>query len=307
MLVVALAGFAASFVDGALGMGFGPTSSSILLSSGLSPAAVSATVNIAKVATGIVSGASHWRFGNVDRRLAIRLAIPGALGALIGTTILTSVDGDQLRPILAVLLFLIGVRILVRFRRPVEERRHPDGSIDTTARGAEIAGGVGGVTNGLIGAWGPVVTPFLLHRGIVPRLVVGTVNTAEVAVAMVAVGSLLSSTQHGLDASTVVAMLVGGVLAAPVAALSVRHVPARLLGVLVAGVLMLTNARELATWAELGPVRWVGYGVIVFVVALAALPVMPGRLPTARAGSDDQAEHGLRLGIDSASGEPQLG
>jgi len=90
ILLVALAGFAASFVDGALGMGFGPTSSSILLSSGLSPAAVSATVNIAKVATGVVSGASHWRFGNINRRLVARLAIPGAVGALVGVTILWS-------------------------------------------------------------------------------------------------------------------------------------------------------------------------------------------------------------------------
>ena len=85
LVVVGIAGFAAAFVDGALGMGFGPTSSSILLSSGVSPAAVSATVNLAKVATGLVGGASHWRFGNVDRRLVARLALPGVVGALVGT------------------------------------------------------------------------------------------------------------------------------------------------------------------------------------------------------------------------------
>jgi uncharacterized membrane protein YfcA len=93
LVVVAIAGFAASFVDGALGMGFGPTSSSILLSSGLSPASVSATVNIAKVATGAVAGASHWSFGNIDRRLVARLAIPGALGAAIGTFLLKNLEG----------------------------------------------------------------------------------------------------------------------------------------------------------------------------------------------------------------------
>src|SRR5215510_10692130 len=121
LLVVGIAGFAASFVDGALGMGFGPTSSSILLSSGLSPASVSATVNIAKVATGFVAGVSHWRFGNIDRRLVARLAIPGALGAVIGTYILKNVDGDRLRPMLAALLFVIGLRILFRFRRPIDD------------------------------------------------------------------------------------------------------------------------------------------------------------------------------------------
>src|SRR5690349_21511519 len=115
LLLVALAGFVASLVDGALGMGFGPTSSTILLSAGITPAAASTTVNLAKVATGVVAGASHWRFGNIDRPLVVRLALPGALGALIGTTVLVFVDGDELRPALAAILFLVGLRILLRF------------------------------------------------------------------------------------------------------------------------------------------------------------------------------------------------
>jgi uncharacterized membrane protein YfcA len=265
-------------------MGFGPTSSSILLSSGLSPTSVSATVNIAKVATGVVSGVAHWQFGNIDRRIVTRLALTGMVGALVGTLILTSVDGDDLRPILAVLLLAIGLRILVRFRRPVDAGGVAGGEpsdevTDHQLRGTSVAGAAGGLTNGMIGAWGPVVTPFLLHRGIVPRLVVGSVNTAEIAVAVVAAGSLLTSQQHGLEPSTVVAMLVGGVVAAPVAALTVRHVPARLLGVLVAGLLLLTNARELALWADLGTVRWAVYGAIVATVAAVARPslVLPRR------------------------------
>src|SRR6187399_3469094 len=97
LLLFALAGFAASLVDGALGMGFGPTSSSILLSSGLSPAAASTTVNIAKVATGIAAAISHWRFRNIDHRLVLQLAIPGSLGAVVGVTVLSNVDGDDLK------------------------------------------------------------------------------------------------------------------------------------------------------------------------------------------------------------------
>ena len=104
LLVVGLAGFLASLVDGALGMGFGPTSSTILLSAGISPATASTTVNLAKVATGLVAGVSHWRFGNIDRPLVLQLAIPGAVGALLGTTVLVFVDGDDLRPLLAVVL-----------------------------------------------------------------------------------------------------------------------------------------------------------------------------------------------------------
>ncbi len=271
VLIVALAGFAASFVDGSLGMGFGPTSSSILLSSGLNPAGVAATVNLAKVATGLTAAISHWRFGNINRRLVARLAIPGAFGALIGTTILANVDGDQIRPILAALLFLIGLRILVRFRRPIQQRLNEsnDGG-DGYVAGVELAGAAGGVTNGMIGAWGPVVTPFLLHRGIAPRIVVGSVNTAEVAVAVVAAGSLLAAGSTGTDPTTVVAMLIGGVIASPIAAWTVRFVPARLLGLLVAGLLLITNARELAIWAGVGGTRWAAYTAIVAVVALAA-------------------------------------
>ena len=277
VLVVALAGFAASFVDGALGMGFGPTSSSILLSSGLSPAGVSATVNLAKVATGVVGGVAHWQFGNIDRAIVARLALPGACGALVGTIVLTNVDGDRLRPVLAALLLVIGLRILVRFARtPDPVVPTPDGPAhDAQLRGTSIAGAVGGVTNGMIGAWGPIVTPFLLHRGVVPRLVVGSVNTAEIAVAVVAAGSLLTSQQHGLEASTVLAMLVGGVLAAPIAAVSVRRVSPRLLGVLVAGLLLLTNVRELAVWADVGPARWAVYAGIVAVVGVCAKRAQP--------------------------------
>lgn len=272
-MVVALAGFAASFVDGALGMGFGPTSSSILLSSGISPAGVSATVNIAKVATGAVGGISHWRLGNIDRRIVVRLAVPGVVGALVGTTILANVDGDTLRPLLAALLFVIGVRILIRFRRPVVSRPVDDATGTADLRGVSAAGAVGGVTNGMLGAWGPVVTPYLLHRGVLPRFVVGSVNTAEIAVAVVAAGSLLTATDAGIDAATMAAMLGGGVIAAPIAALTVRHVPARLLGVLVAGLLLLTNTRELATWAGLGATRWAAYTVVVVAVVAAACPV----------------------------------
>ena len=268
IVVVGIAGFVAAFVDGSLGMGFGPTSSSILLSSGISPVGVSATVNIAKVVTGVAGGASHWRFGNVDWRIVRRLAVPGCAGALVGTFVLTNVDGETLRPVLAALLVLVGLRILVRFRRPMVGTDVAVGD-QGNATGIELAGATGGVTNGLIGAWGPVVTPFLLHRRIAPRIVVGSVNTAEVAVAFVAAGSLLS-TSSGVEPAVVIAMVVGGVIAAPVAAWTVRFVPARMLGVMVAGLLLLTNARELAAFADLGAERWAVYGVVVASVAWAA-------------------------------------
>ncbi len=275
LLFVAAAGFAASMVDGALGMGFGPTSSSILLAAGLPPAATSATVNIAKVASGAVAGVSHWRFGNIDRRLVVRLAVPGCVGAILGTTVLSRVDGDQIRPWLAVLLLIVGVRIMFRFRKPLPDRRSTfHGGVEhlpaELTKGAEIVGGIGGITNGLVGAWGPVVTPFLLHRGVSPRTSVGSVNTAEAAVAAVSAGSLLAMLTSGtLDVGVVVAMLLGGVAAAPLAAWSVRYIPARPMGIAVAGLLLFTNVRELAPRVGLGDVRWGLYLAVATVIVLA--------------------------------------
>lgn len=275
LILVAIAGFCASMVDGALGMGFGPTSSTILLSTGLSPAAASTAVNLAKVATGFVSAIANWRFENIDHRLVVRLALPGCVGAVLGVTVLTNVDGDTLRPILAAILLAVGLRILLRFSKPLPVRTLTPGGEESgpryRQRGTTLVATAGGVTNGLVGAWGPVVTPFLLQRGLAPRYAVGSVNTAEVAVAIVASGSLITSLGTGeIDWWVVVAMLLGGVVAAPLAAWTVRLVPARALGVAVGGLLLLTQTRELAKWAELGHERWAIYVAIVALVAVAA-------------------------------------
>ncbi len=291
MLLFAVAGFAASLVDGALGMGFGPTSSSILLSTGLAPTAVSATVNLAKVATGIAAAISHWRFRNVDRSLVLKLAIPGCVGALIGGTLLASVDGAAIRPYLAMLLTVIGLRILVRFARPLpaaqKDLAAQDGSqkreLQYDRRGVKVAGFIGGVTNGMIGAWGPVVTPFLLHRGVRPRFAIGSVNTAEVAVASASAFSLLAAIgAGGFKLAVLLPMLIGGVVAAPAAAWAIRHVPPRVMGVAVAGLLLITNARDIAAWANVpkdGTMWFIYGGIVVLVLVVLAIARRQGPAP----------------------------
>lgn len=286
LLLFALAGFAASLVDGALGMGFGPTSSSILLGAGLAPAAVSASVNLAKVAAGVVAGISHWRFKNIDKGLVLSLAIPGVIGALVGVTILSNVDAGLIKPLLAVLLTVIGLRILFRFARLSSAGQSDSASEDepTTRpaaydeRGTKIAALVGGITNGMIGAWGPVITPYLLHRGVRPRYAIGSVNTAEVAVASAsAVSLLVSMGRGGFNVAIVIAMLIGGVIAAPVAAWLIRFVPARPMGIAVAALLLLTNARELAAWGGLGSTPWV-WAVYAAVIAVITVALVTSRL-----------------------------
>jgi uncharacterized protein len=291
LVAFAIAGFAASFVDGALGMGFGPTGSSILLASGLAPAAVSTSVNLAKVATGLAAAISHWRFRNIDRGLVLRLALPGCVGAVIGATVLSNVSGATLRPLLAALLTLIGLRILFRFAKyqppaaPVSEPGKPETIPAFDQRGVGVAGLCGGITNGMIGAWGPVVTPFLLHRGVQPRYAIGSVNTAEVFVAAMSAFSLIASVgRGGFSLPVVGVMLLGGVLAAPAAAWLIRYIPARPMGIAVASLLLLTNARDLSAWAGLGKSAWI-WAVYAGIVAVIGLTVIAARRVTARASS----------------------
>lgn len=290
LALFAVAGFAASLVDGALGMGFGPTSSSILLGAGLAPAAVSTCVNLAKVATGIVAAISHWRFKNIDRRLVLNLALPGCVGALIGVTVLSKVSGATLRPILAVLLTVIGLRILFRFARSNGASKAQAAGADDSkeapehdVRGVRVAALVGGITNGMIGAWGPVVTPFLLHRDVRPRYAIGSVNTAEVAVASASAFSLIASVgRGGFDVAVLVAMLLGGIVAAPVAAWLIRHIPAKPMGVAVASLLLLTNGKELAALVGIrGSLTWAIYAGIAALVAFAVVALRPRTLSPA--------------------------
>jgi uncharacterized membrane protein YfcA len=288
LLLIGLAGFCASLVDGALGMGFGPTSSTILLGTGLSPAAVSTTVNLAKVATGLAAAISHWRFENIDRKLVLRMALPGCVGAALGVTILANVDGDDLKPLLSALLLVIGLRILVRYSKAIAPAiahdPETDGRPNFDVPGIEGVAVAGGVTNGLVGAWGPVLTPFLLHRRIPPRYAIGSVNTAEVAVAIVASGSLLASLKgDGIEVATVIAMLLGGVVASPIAAWVIRYLKPRTLGLAVAALLLGTNVRELSGWGDLGLARWALYALVVAGVTTAALrPRLTARMAAAR-------------------------
>jgi uncharacterized membrane protein YfcA len=283
LLLFGLAGFAATFVDGVLGMGFGPTSSSILLGSGLAPAAASTCVNIAKVVAGVASAIAHWRFQNIDRGLVLALAVPGCIGAVLGVTVLSTVDGATIRPYLALLLTLVGVRILIRFSRPAAaapgneepaEERAPTGPVKRPPRGVTVTALLGGVTNGLIGAWGPVVTPFLLNRSVHPRFAIGSVNTAEVAVASASAFSLIGSLGvAGVDGLVLLSMLVGGVVAAPLAAWVIRYVPARPMGIAVAVLLLMTNARPLVGWTgfAFGPMSVAVYAAAITLVVLVVL------------------------------------
>jgi len=214
-----LIGLCAQLIDGALGMAYGLVSSSILLSMGLPPASVSASVHAAEVFTTGVSGASHGMLGNVDRKLLRRLAIPGVLGGMIGAYVLTQVDGEAIRPYVYAYLLILAVVILLR----AVGKRIPRGEVKRVGVLGFFAGlldAIGG------GGWGPMATSTLLARGGAPRSTIGTVSAAEFMVTLaISITFLLTI---GLQHWNIVAgLLVGGVIAAPIAAMLVKHVPER--------------------------------------------------------------------------------
>ena len=246
LIVLVVVGFLAQLVDGALGMAYGATSASLVLAAGVSPAAASASVHLAEVGTTAVSGFSHWRFGNVDWRTVRRLGIPGAVGAFVGAVLLSNLSAEVAKPWMASILLLLGVYILARFTlkgAPQKEgRRYVRGRfVAPLGLGAGFIDATGG------GGWGPVSTPTLIASGrMEPRKVIGSVDTSELLVALAAsAGFLAALGSQGIKGSYVVALLIGGVVAAPIAAWFVRIVTPRLLGACVGGLILITNTRTM--------------------------------------------------------------
>lgn len=251
LITFALVGLGAQLVDGTLGMAYGVTSTTLLLAAGYAPAAASAAVHLAEIGTTLASGASHWRFGNVDWKVVAKIGVPGAVGAFAGATFLSSLTTDAAAPWMAGILLALGVYILLRFatRLPTLRLDSPPKKRFLTPLG--LFAGFVDATGG--GGWGPVATPTLISSGrMIPRKVIGTVDTSEFLVALAAsLGFLIGIGSEAINFTTVAGLLVGGVVAAPIAAYLVRHIPGRLLGSLVGGIIIVTNSRTLMKTFEI--------------------------------------------------------
>ncbi|TCV92060.1 hypothetical protein EC912_10851 [Luteibacter rhizovicinus] len=225
-------GLLAQLVDGALGMAYGLVSNAVLLSIGLPPAVASATVHTAEVFTTGVSCGSHAFFGNVDWKIFRRLAIPGVIGGIAGAWFLASVPGEALKPFVYAYLLILGIVVLLRaFGRAVSHHRvRHKGWLGFFAGLLDAIGG---------GGWGPIATSTLLARGGAVRTTIGSVNAAEFVVTVAISATLIF--HIGIPHWPIVAgLLTGGVIAAPVAAWLVKHLPPRgvmgAVGVLIIGI-----------------------------------------------------------------------
>jgi len=272
LLTIGLVGFVAQLIDGSLGMAYGLTSTTLLLTAGVAPAIASASVHLAEVGTTLASGTAHWRFGNVDWRVVALMSVPGAIGGFLGAVVLTSLSAEAAAPAISVFLFVLGAYVIFRFaRRPRDRgdrgrRRLPAVFLAPLGAFAGFMDAAGG------GGWGPIGTPTLLSSGrLEPRKVVGSIDTGEFLVALGAsLGFLVALPLSSLDPGLIGAMLAGGLIAAPIAAWLVRNLPARILGTAVGGMIVVTNARSFANAVEVpGDVRIALY-LSVGAIALAA-------------------------------------
>jgi uncharacterized membrane protein YfcA len=269
LVVLAIVGFVAQLVDGSLGMAYGVTSTTLLLAiAGLTPALASTVVHISEVGTTLASGVSHWRFGNVDWGKILWLAIPGGIGAFVGATVLVRfIDAAVAEPVVAIFLFLLGAYVLARFAfnrtsNVAQNLPIPRAFLSPLGLIAGFLDAVGG------GGWGPISTPTLLSSGrMEPRKVVGTVDTSEFIVALAAsIGFLISLSFAQVPWGIVGALLIGGLVAAPIAAWIVRHLNARVLGTAVGGFILLVNANTFLEAVGLDPALNVFvYGAILAV------------------------------------------
>lgn len=267
LVLLAIAGFFAQLVDGSLGMAYGVTSTTLLLLFGTNPAAASATVHLAEIGTTLASGVSHWRLGNVDWKVVRRIALPGAIGAFAGATFLSWLSTEAAAPLMSGILLALGLYILIRFTAWGTPTRNLDKPVRRrflTPIG--LFGGFIDATGG--GGWGPVGTPALLASGrMEPRKVIGSIDTSEFLVTLAAsLGFILGLGSAGINVGWVIALLVSGIIAAPIAAWIVRYVPPRVLGSLVGGLIVLTNTRTLvgSDWVALAPAAQTGVYALVW-------------------------------------------
>lgn len=247
LIILALIGLAAQLVDGSLGMAYGVTSTSLLLMFGIAPAVASASVHMAEVVTTAASGVSHIRFGNVDKHVVYKLILPGSIGAFIGACLLGSIPGNIVKPFVSLFLLLLGFYVIYRFLFKFDSSKPPSGKKLGKKQLIPLGfiAGFFDATGG--GGWGPIATPVLLTSNQMdPRKVIGSVDTSEFAIALSStLGFLITLGWTQINIQWVIALMIGGIIAAPIAAWLVKIIPTNLLGTLVGGIIIITNIRTL--------------------------------------------------------------
>jgi uncharacterized membrane protein YfcA len=238
IFIYILVGFLAQMIDGSLGMAYGVSSNTFLLSVGVPPAAASATVHMAEVVITGVSGAFHWRLGNIDWSLVKRLLLPGVIGGVLGAYLLTSIPASILKPYISAYLAVMGIIIIIKaIRKKIENREQ---------KHIGILGLIGGFFDAVGGGgWGPIVTTTLVARGKEPRYAIGSVNFSEFFVTLSESVTFILTLHFREYWQIILGLLIGGVIAAPLAAHLAKKVPTRALMLIVGALIIFLSVRTM--------------------------------------------------------------
>jgi len=243
ILYYVLGGFIAQMIDGALGMAYGVTATTFLLSVGISPAAASASVHASEVFTSGVSGYMHLKFGNVNSKLFKTLVIPGIIGAILGAYVLSSLEdyAGYIKPIVSVYTLFLGVIIIRKALIKRQEKRQLK-KVGLLALFGGYLDSIGG------GGWGPIVSSTLIASGRHPKYTIGSVNLTEFFVSLAS--SITFFTVIGLGYwQVIVGLILGGVVAAPIAARLANKLPIKTMMILVGLVIIIVSLRQIVLGA----------------------------------------------------------
>ncbi|MCM3308632.1 sulfite exporter TauE/SafE family protein [Priestia megaterium] len=273
LIIFSFIGFLAQLIDGSLGMAYGVTSSSLLLTFGIAPAIASASIHISEVITTAASGIAHIKFGNVDSKALYKLIIPGSIGAFMGACFLSNLPGDTVKPYISLFLLILGIYVIIRLLFKVKKNSEKQNLNLSTKQAIPLGliAGFADATGG--GGWGPLMTPILMSKdGNSARKVVGTVDTSEFAIASSAtLGFLISLGWQDINWFWVIALMLGGVIAAPIAAWLVRVMPSYLLGVFVGGFIVLTNVWTLLKVWSISDLGEIFLYIVIFIFWIVAI------------------------------------
>lgn len=231
-------GLCAQLVDGALGMAYGATSSSLLLGLGVSPSISSASVHVAEVFTTGASGFAHFKLGNVNKKLFLCLLIPGMIGAVSGAYLLSDkIDGDVIKPFISAYLLILGI-IVIRKGIQKNKRKTKTKRLGPLAFAGGFMDAIGG------GGWGPIVTSTLLSKGRTVHYTIGSVNAAEFFISLSSAATFLIFT--GISSwQVIVGLVIGGVIASPFAAILVRKIKRKPLMIMVGLLIIILSLRTI--------------------------------------------------------------
>ncbi|HEY5371294.1 MAG TPA: TSUP family transporter [Hanamia sp.] len=234
-LMMLLCGFLAQMADGSLGMGYGTISTTFLLANGVNPAIVSSRVHSARVFSSGLSGYSHHRFGNFNKKLFKALVIPGVVGAIIGAALAFYAQKYSYWVRIPVCLYTVYLGFFII--RKAFQKRNPKNKV----KRAGWLAAVGGFTDAFAGGgWGSLVTSTLISKRKSPRYVVGSVCLAEFFVVFASSITFFIFLKS-IPFTEVAGLIIGGLIAAPIATRLVGKLPLKTMFILVGSLVILTS------------------------------------------------------------------